>query len=180
MVLEKTKPKGGRGRPATSGGTKKTVKSGGGRSKMEEDESSEDYGLEDFLSSGQEETSTKPGTRRTAGARSSKGATKVLKTNEAEDVKEEEEKKRTSALRTQRNKSKAVVSLIYLKSNSSLKMIQRMILMRKSKSLLLLKRVVVQEKFKKILHLLKILKLNLIKVLTLLLLLNKNQMMKKL
>lgn len=92
MTDVEPKPEGkgkARGRPPTTGATKKTKKSA--RSKKDDDESDElssEYGFEGFLSD--EEASTKAATKGTKQGKPN--SRKVLKTNDAEDVKEEEAK----------------------------------------------------------------------------------------
>ncbi len=97
----KTKPKSTK-QPATKKGTGRGTRRGGDSSEEDDD----DIDFEDFLDDDEVRAaaSTKPSSR---GAKAK--SNKVLRTNEATDVKEEQQRKSAVVSRAQRNKSKAQI-----------------------------------------------------------------------
>ena len=99
LVAPKTKPK-----STKQAGTKKGTGRGTRRGGDSSDEDDDDIDFEDFLEDEDHSASTKPGSR---GAKPK--SNKVLKTNDAIDVKEEQQRNSAVVSRAQRNKSKAQI-----------------------------------------------------------------------
>ena len=111
LIAPKTKPKSAK-QPATKKGTGRGTRRGGDSSEEEDD----DIDFEDFLDDEDHSASTKTGSRA-----AKPKSNKVLRTNEATDVKVEQQRQSAVISRAQRNKSKAQ---IVKEDHSSIKSIQ--------------------------------------------------------